>query len=157
MAGNVHRRPNGQWRARYRDASHREHARHFARKVDAERWLAAMEVSISRGEWLDPAHGKVRVGDWAAQWLAGQVQLKPSTFARYELILRKQVLPTWEGMPLSKVTFADVGVWVQELSASHPSAASVRQAHRVFSLLLDHAVHDGRLARNPAKPKLRAV
>jgi len=151
MAGNVHKRPNGQWRARYRDASHREHARHFSRKVDAERWLAAMEVSISRGEWLDPAHGKVRVGDWAAQWLADQVQLKPSTFARYELILRKQVLPTWERMPLSKVTFADVGVWVQELSASHLSAASVRQAHRVFSLLLDHAVHDGRLARNPAK------
>ena len=151
MAGNVHKRPNGTWRARYRDASHREHARHFARKVDAERWLAAIEVSISRGEWLDPADGKVRVGDWAAQWLAGQVQLKPSTFARYELILRKQVLPSWEKVPLSKVTFADVGGWVQELSASHLSAASVRQAHRVSSLLLDHALHDGRLARNPAK------
>jgi integrase len=151
LAGNVHKRPNGKWRARYRDPSHREHARHFERKVDADRWLAVMEVSISRGEWLDPADGKVRVGDWAAQWLAGQVQLKPSTFARYELILHKQVLPTWEKVPLSKVTFADVGVWVQELSASHLSAASVRQAHRVFSLLLDHAVHDGRLARNPAK------
>jgi len=54
-------------------------------------------------------------------------------------------------VPLSKVTFADVGVWVPELSASHLSAASLRQAHRVFSLLLDHAVHGGRLARNPAK------
>ena len=147
----MHKRPDGKWRARYRDPSHREHARHFSRKVDAERWLAVMEVSISRGEWLDPADGKVRVGDWAGQWLAGQVQLKPSTLARYELILRKQVLPTWERVPLSKVTFAEVGVWVQELSASHLSAASVRQAHRVFSLLLDHAVHDGRLARNPAK------
>ena len=81
----------------------------------------------------------------------GQVQLKPSTFARYELILRKQVLPTWERMPLSKVTFTDVGVGVHELSASHLSPASVRQAHREFSLLPDHAVHDGRLARNPAK------
>jgi hypothetical protein len=37
MAGNVQKRPNGKWRARYRDASHREHSRHFARKVDAER------------------------------------------------------------------------------------------------------------------------
>jgi hypothetical protein len=139
MAGNVQKRPNRKWRARYRDASHREHSRHFARKVDAERWLAAIEVSISHGEWLDPAHGKVRVGDWAAQWLAAQIQLKPSTSARYELILRKQVLPTWEGVPLSKVAFADVGVWVQELSGSHLSPASVRQAHRVLSLLLDHA------------------
>jgi len=71
LAGNVHKRPNGKWRARYRDPSHREHARPFDRKVDADRWLAVMEVSISRGEWLDPADGKVRVGDWAAQWLAG--------------------------------------------------------------------------------------
>ena len=105
----MRKRPNGKWRARYRDASHREHSRHFVRKVDADRWLAATAVSISRGEWLDPAHGKVRVGDWAAQWMASQIQLKPSTYARYELILRKQVLPTWEAMPLSKVTFADVG------------------------------------------------
>ena len=40
---------------------------------------------------------------------------------------------------------------MQELSGSHLSAASVRQAHHVSALLLDHAVHDGRLARNPAK------
>jgi integrase len=101
--------------------------------VDCGRYgsARAIQVSISRGEWLDPADGKVRVGDWAGQWLAGRVQLKPSTFARYELILRKQVLPTWERLPLSKVTFADVGVWVQELSASHLSAASVRQAHQL--------------------------
>jgi hypothetical protein len=31
MAGNIQRRPDGKWRARYRDANHREHARHFAR------------------------------------------------------------------------------------------------------------------------------
>jgi hypothetical protein len=36
MAGNIQRRPDGKWRARYRDTNHREHARHFARKRDAE-------------------------------------------------------------------------------------------------------------------------
>src|SRR4249920_2861348 len=30
----VTKRPNGQWRARYRDSAGKEHARHFARKVD---------------------------------------------------------------------------------------------------------------------------
>jgi hypothetical protein len=35
----VKRRPDGTWRARYRDPSGREHARHFPRRVDAERWL----------------------------------------------------------------------------------------------------------------------
>src|SRR6185436_18255145 len=91
MAGNVQKRPNGKWRARHRDASGCEHARHFARKLDAERWLASVEVAKARGEWLDPAAGKVQLGEWAEQWLSGQVQLKPSTYARYGLILRKQV------------------------------------------------------------------
>jgi hypothetical protein len=79
MAGNIHRRPDGKWRARYRDANHREHARHFPRKRDAERWLASQEVAIARGEWVDPTFSKITVGEWSRQWLALQVQLKPTT------------------------------------------------------------------------------
>ena len=33
----ISKRENGQWRARYRDDAGKEHARHFARKVDAQR------------------------------------------------------------------------------------------------------------------------
>jgi hypothetical protein len=51
MAGNIQRRPDGKWRARYRDANHREHAPHFSRRRDAEQWLASQEVAIARGEW----------------------------------------------------------------------------------------------------------
>ncbi|GGS16233.1 hypothetical protein GCM10010269_64350 [Streptomyces humidus] len=32
---NSQKRPNGKWRARYRDLDGKEHARHFDRKVDA--------------------------------------------------------------------------------------------------------------------------
>ncbi|WP_237841927.1 malate:quinone oxidoreductase [Cellulosimicrobium cellulans] len=32
----IKRRPNGMWRARYRDEADKEHAKHFARKVDAQ-------------------------------------------------------------------------------------------------------------------------
>jgi hypothetical protein len=32
----IKKRNNGKWRARYRDASGQEHARHFDRKVDAQ-------------------------------------------------------------------------------------------------------------------------
>ena len=60
MAGNIQRRPDGKWRARYRDANHREHARHFRRKRDAERWLASQEVAIARDGWVDPTSPKSR-------------------------------------------------------------------------------------------------
>jgi hypothetical protein len=87
----------------------REHSRHFDRKLDATRWL--VEVARARGEWIDPALARVRVGEWAAIWLAGQVQLKPSTRARYVLALQRPVLPAWEQLPLFAVSYADVCWW----------------------------------------------
>jgi hypothetical protein len=45
----VKKRPDGKWRARYRGLDGREHARHFARKVDAERWLIEQEHAKQHG------------------------------------------------------------------------------------------------------------
>ncbi|MBQ1065177.1 MULTISPECIES: site-specific integrase [Micromonospora] len=146
----VVKRPNGKWRARYRDAAGREHARHFDRKVDADRWHASMKTALARGEWVDPALSRVTVGDWAARWFANQVQLKPSTRQRYGSLLRRQVLPVWERVALSAVTHADVGEWVRRMTQAGLAPSTVRQAHRVFSLLLALAVRDGRLTRNVA-------
>ncbi|HKG50908.1 MAG TPA: tyrosine-type recombinase/integrase [Actinomycetales bacterium] len=151
MAGNIARRPDGRWRARHRDASGREHARHFDRKLDATRWLAGVEVAKSRGEWVDPALARIRFGDWARTWLDAQVQLKPSTRERYAVALRCHVLPIWERVPLAAMTHADVAAWVQQLVASGLKPGTVQYAHRVLSLVLAHAVRDGRLARNVAQ------
>ena len=118
--------------------------------MDAERWLAGVEVAKTRGEWTDPRLARVTVGAWSARWLAAQVQLKPSTRATYETLLRHQVLPTWENVPLAKVAHADVAAWVAGLTASGLSASRTRQAFRVLSLMLDLAVRDGRIARNAA-------
>ncbi len=102
-------------------------------------------------EWIDPTLSRVRFGDWSRAWLASQAQLKPSTAERYAVAMRSQILPAWERVPLSAVSYADVTDWVQRLSAVGLAPATVRYAHRVMSLALDHAVHDGRSARNPAK------
>ena len=147
----IERRPNRKWRARVYDASGKQIARHFDRKSDAERWEAFTKAAVSRGDWIDPSRARVTVGEWAAQWMAAQVQLKPTTHARYELALRRQVLPTWEDIPLSAVSYAQVAAWVQRLTASGLAPATVRYAHRVLSLILAHAVRDGRMARNPAE------
>lgn len=138
------------WVARWRDPNGRQRKRTFSRKTDAERHMTGVRHSVLDGSYLDPERSRVAVGEWAERWLAGQVQLKPSTRARYEILLRRQVLPTWECVPLAKVGHADVAVWVTSLSASGLAAATVRQAHRVLSLVLTLAVRDGRIPRNPA-------
>lgn len=145
------RRPDGTWRARYRGPDKRERAKHFARKIDGERWLAGVEVSKIRGEWIDPSLSRVTVGAWCATWLAAQGQLKPTTRERYRGIVERQIGPTWGRVALAEVTPADVAAWVTELSAGGLAAASVRYVHRVLSLALKYAVLDGRLSRNPAE------
>jgi hypothetical protein len=46
----IKKRSDGRWRARYRDETDREHARHFARKLDAQRWLDEVTASIVTGQ-----------------------------------------------------------------------------------------------------------
>ncbi len=143
------RNGNTTWRARYRTPAGVERSKSFTRKVDAERFLASVEHSKATGSYVDPALAKVTVEEWAGRWLAGQAHVKPTTLDRYEGIVRKHVLPTWGRVKLANVSHGEVQTWITELSA-HLSAATVQKVHRVFSLILDMAVKDGRLARNVA-------
>jgi len=138
------------WLARWRDPAGRQRKRTFPRKADAERLLTTVEHSVLTGSYVDPGRSRVTVGDWSVQWLDGQVQLTPSTRARYASVLRRQVLPRWGSVPLARVSHADVAAWVAALSASGLSPRTVHKAHRVLSLVLDLAVRDRRIAVNPA-------
>ncbi len=91
------------------------------------------------------------VGQWASTWLEAQVQLKPLTRERYRNLLKVQVLPRWQRVRLAEVTHADVVAWVAGLQAQGYTAATIRQAHRVFSLMMSLAVRDRRLSYNPAE------
>ncbi|MDB5288744.1 MAG: hypothetical protein JWR05_3693 [Mucilaginibacter sp.] len=149
--GSIAKRPDGSWRARYRGPDRHERSKHFTRKIDAERWLAGIEVAKTRGEWIDPSLSRATVGAWCKTWLAAQGQLKPTTRARYEGIVAKHVEPAWGRVALAEVAPADVAAWLGRLSESGLAAATVRYIHRVLSLALAYAVLDGRLSRNPAE------
>lgn len=98
----IKKRPDGRWRARYRDPAGKEHARHFERKVDAERFLTSVEADKLRGDWIDPAHGRVTFGEYARTWLDGRVH-RETTAARVDVDLRVHILPTFENRPLASV------------------------------------------------------
>src|SRR4051812_13812260 len=146
----IKRRADDSWRARYRDAAGKEHARHFSRKVDAQRWLDEVTSSVVTGTYTDPALSKVTVGEWGRRWLDGHAALKPSTRFRYESLMRVHIEPRWGTTSIRAVNVADVESWLAEMTAKGLAASSVRQAYRVLSLILDHAVRAGWLPRNPA-------
>ena len=60
------------------------------------------------------------------------------------------ILTRWGAVKLADITHEQIARWIAELRGSGLSASTVRQIHRVFSLVLALAVRDGRLARNPA-------
>jgi hypothetical protein len=90
---NIAKRPDGIWRARYRDSADKEHSRHFKRKVDAQHWLDEVTTAVTTGMYVDPGRSRITVGDWSRRWLDTKVDLKPSTKARYQGLLRVNVLP----------------------------------------------------------------
>jgi integrase len=139
------------YRARYRDPSGRQHERRFPRKIDAQRWLDEATSALVTRTWTAPERGRVTVAEWAERWLAAQTGLKPSTHYRYGTLLRAHILPAWGNHRLADVTHADVATWVAQLRQQGSAPGTVRHAHRVFSLLLDLAVRDGRIPRNPAQ------
>ena len=69
----VAKRPDGRWRARYRDAAGKEHARHFPRKVDAQRWLHEVTASVVTGQYVGPRAGRATLAEFFAGWAQRQV------------------------------------------------------------------------------------
>jgi integrase len=138
------------YRARYRGPDGRLREHRFARKIDARRWLDEQTSQHVTGTYVDPALGRVTVGDWSQRWLDSKGNLKASTRDRYASILATHVRPVWDAVRLTDVTHDQVQAWTAGLTASGLSAASVVKAHRVLSMVLAYAVRSRRLASNPA-------
>jgi integrase len=146
----IKKRPDGRWRARYRDPAGHERAGHFPTRAKAQAWLDEKTASLITGTHVDRRRSQITVGDWADQWIAGRVHLKAKTFVGYESLLKTQIRPHWSTVPLSGVAHADVVVWVASMRSDGLSASRVRQAYHLLHSMLDAAVRDRRLASNPA-------
>ena len=71
------------------------------------------------------------------------------TATRYRGSVRIHIVPRWGTWQLGKIMLSDVNLWITDLAVGL-RPGTVRQTHRVLSLILDTAVADGRVARNPA-------
>lgn len=149
----IKKRDDGKWRARYRDSNGREHARHFARKVDAQRWLDEVTASVVTGQYVDPKAGRITFRDYAEQWRVAQVH-RPASQAHVETMLRRHAYPTLGERPLASILPSEVQAWVKRIStdstdrkALAPSTVSV--VHSIVSSVMKAAVRDRRIIANP--------
>ena len=108
---NIQRRPDGRWRARYRDEADREHARHFSRKVEAQRWLDDVTASIVRGDYVDPRAGRETVHAYATRWQAVQVS-SAGTARIVDNALRRGPVE-WRGLQIDRAPLAGGNIGVR--------------------------------------------
>ena len=134
--------------------------RGFKTKRDAELFLASVEVSKARGEFIDATAARALIGPLGAQWLARQTHLKPSSLRPVESAWRNHVLPAWGHIPISDVRRTAVQQWVSELTLGDQEAKPPREpkgatlvirAYGVLAAILDDAVADRRTISNPAR------
>ncbi len=143
----IQKRDNGAWRARYRDDAGKEYARHFERKVDAQRWLDETTASIVTGAYVDPTAGKTTVRQYAAAWQAAQVW-RGATAKRVETDLRVHILPVLGDRAVSSVRPSDVQALVKGLSTTL-APASVKVTYSTVRSMFKAAVDDRVIASSP--------
>lgn len=146
---NIAKRPDGRYRARYRDGRGREHAKHFDLKRDAQRWLDEVATAVTTGQYVDPVRSRATVGSVADAWVENP-SWAASTRARNRSILRAHVSPQWSDVRLADMQHEDIQKWVNELTRSGMAGGTVRKTHGALKGILQLAVKGKRLAVNPA-------
>ncbi|MEK8228735.1 helix-turn-helix transcriptional regulator [Oerskovia sp. M15] len=139
--------PRVVWRARYRDADDKEHARHFPRQTDAKAWLDEVTASIVTGTYQDPAKAKITVGSGVTggSWVRGQqgVHGPPGTHARREDQGGPGEASPASGEVLGRALLGGV------LAADNVAPSYVYALHARLAQIMTDAVHDGLIARSP--------
>ena len=142
------------YRVRYLGLDGRERSKSFIKKADASRFAARQETKKAEGTWVDPAAGLMRLGEYADQFVAGKLDLKPKTRASYESLLETCIKPTLGHFNLSAVTAEVVDDWVVGLLSRKPKGLSpsrTRQAYNLLGAIFKKAVRKRLVIKSPCE------
>lgn len=153
--GRVRRLPSGRWQARYRGPDGIDHPapNTFASRKDAERWLSGTETEIARGDWIDPDAGSVLFSEYASAWVGERPGLRPKTVQLYEGLVRHHLVPVLGQMAVADIRERAVRRWRKTLIDQGVGLVTVAKAYRLFKAIMNTAVDDGMIRRNPCRIK----
>lgn len=119
----ITKRPNGKWRARYRDDAGREHCRHFARRIDAQTWVDHITTAVVTGSYVDPKAGRITFRDFYREWAERQVWVA-GTVRAMDLAAYST---TFVDLPIGAIRTSHIEAWVKAMDAKlEPSTINTR-------------------------------
>lgn len=151
------------YRVRYRKPDHSStDKRGFRTKREADLFLATVEVSKARGEYVDPTDARVTIATLGTAWLASQTHLKQSALEPIQISWRLFVQPVWGDRAVSSIRHTEVQAWISGMTAGTAttghkkppgprSASVVLRAYGILAAILDGALKDRRISANPAR------
>jgi integrase len=142
----IQKRPDGKWRARYRDEAGREHSRHFARKIYGQRWLDEQTAAIVTGQFVDPRAGRVTFVQYFADWSQRQVWTA-GTQRAMDLAARSA---TFADVPLKSLRRSHVEQWVKSMQTRRLAPGTIRTRSNNVRSVLRAAVRDKVIAADPS-------
>jgi hypothetical protein len=123
----VDKRPNGTWRARWREyPGGPQRTRSFSHKRDADRFLVKVQHEVLSGRYVAPEAGRVTVATYYATWMA---RMKPTwrlgTVRSVTSKMDRHLMPALGERPLSSIRRADLEAMYAALKLSPSSVAAV--------------------------------
>jgi integrase len=141
----IAKRPDGRWRARYRDESGHEFAKHFGRKADAQAWLDTVTTAIGSGAYVSPRQGQESFAEFYADWSERQIWV-PTTRRAMDLAAHSTTL---FDVALRNIRKSHVEKWVKTMTTSLASS-TVRTRFNNVRATLRAAVADHRIPVDPS-------
>lgn len=165
--GSIRKIPSGRFQARYVGPDGERYAAPstFARKGDADAWLARVQTQIAMGEWRSPEEierqerayeaearrASLLFSDWADEWLASLPSLgrSPKTIQTHTYRMRR-LLDEFGSRPLAQITPADVSAWYSRTwEESGPGVA--RPVYMTLSTMMSAAKRQRLIEENPCQ------
>ncbi|MFB0616181.1 tyrosine-type recombinase/integrase [Streptomyces sp. AGS-58] len=152
--GAVRQYRSGRWTASYLgpDGERIRAEETFETKKAAEVWLSQVEADLSRGDWRAPDAGAVNFRVYAEKWVEER-ELAVRTEDLYKHLLRLHILPTFAELDLDEITAPRVREWRAERLRTTKAKTTVAKAYRLLKGILETAVDDDLISRNPCRIK----
>jgi hypothetical protein len=142
----IAKRPDGQYRGRYRDEAGKEHSRHFGRKVDAQAWLDQVTAAVVTGQYVDPKAGRITFTDFYGQWSDRQVWVAGT---RRSMDMTAGSV-TFGPVPLRSLRRSHVEGWVKSMSSRGLAASTITTRFNNVRAILRGAVADRVMPTDPS-------
>ncbi|MEU9734119.1 site-specific integrase [Streptomyces sp. NPDC048002] len=119
---------------------------------DAKAWLRQAGTDSERGEFVDPRDGSIPLDDYVVRYWQAGVRGSPATVKRIDERVRLHIRPHLGSVPLRDITASVLRGYIATLE-TECSPRYARQILSTLSNILETAIDDRRLVRNPMRAK----